>query len=208
MTRPNITQAEFAAYVKAAATSITNSINEYVASGRMSKEEGDRYLLTATAAHNDPVMVLAIRGYFKNSMGAAGQNDRGIYDDAMVLSGPNYLQTFNANTDPRIYDKGKAMLLPGWHLFKPGLHHPGKPGQHEAFRTANDLEQLPVLRDGMFGIKWGQYINLHKGGIVSTNSAGCQTVQEGEWLEFQRNAYGLLKKEGQRILPYLLIENN
>lgn len=208
MNRPNLTINEVKELIQSATDNITAAMNLYVQLGRLSQDDADRYILTATAPHHDPVKVIAIRGYYKDSMGKAGENDRGIFDDAMVLIGPNYFQTFNANTDPRIVKAGVGMLLPGWHLFKQGWHGYGKASGHKAFRTANAREVLPVLRDGQVGIKEGVTVNLHKGGQYNTNSIACQTVIADQWREFQGNAYRLMNLEGQKVLPYLLLENN
>jgi lysozyme len=206
MNKPNISKAEADQYIKNAAACITRSMNQLVIMGRIGQEEAQQYLQKATAPIGSPVLVLAIRGYYLNSLGASGENDRGVYDDAMILIGPNYYQTFNANTDPRKHEKGIAMLLPGWHSFKQGWHGYGKASGHKAFRTANPDEVSPVLRDGQIGIQKGFTINLHSGGFNNTNSAGCQTVYKGQWLEFQQAAYKLMNAEGQKILPYLLLE--
>jgi lysozyme len=209
MNRPNITKEEALEYLRTATENITAAMDRYAELGRLSQADANRYVLTATQPHHDPVKVIAIRGYFKDSMGKKGTNDRGIYDDAIILMGPNYFKTFNGNTDNRLEAKGKAMLLPGWHLFKPGWHGYGKASGHAAFRTANDREVLPVLRDGQVGIKEGVTINFHSGGFTNTNSDGCQTVTktDNQWLEFHRDAMKLLRLEGQKILPYLLLEN-
>ena len=155
----------------------------------------------------EAVMVVAIRGYYKNTMGKPGENDRGIYDDAMVLIGPNYIQTFNANTDPSRFKKGIATLLPGLHYFKKGRHNLSRPGkEYAAFRPDTPDEGLPVKRDGVPGPSRGIAINIHKGGLFDTFSAGCQTLFPDQWPEFQTKTYYLMDKEGQRRLPYLLLE--
>lgn len=205
MKRPNLSKTEVEQMIALAPTNIAAAMKKYVAAGRLSKEEAERYLLTAINAHTDAVKVVAVRGYYLNSMGKPAVNDRGIYDDAIILIGPNYFKTFNGNTDPRLAKAGIAMLLPGWHLFKQGQHNYKNP--YPAFRTANAREVLPVLRDGQTGIKEGVTINLHKGGQYSTNSAGCQTIIADQWDEFKKDAYNLMNKEGQRVLPYLLLEN-
>lgn len=207
MNKPKITKAEADQYIINASASITRSINQLVMMGRISQEEAQQYLKKATALPGSgTVMVLAIRGYYLNSQGAPGENDRGIYDDAFILIGPNYFQTFNANTDPRKHEKGIAQLLPGWHSFRQGWHGYGKASGHQAFRCSNPDEVSPVLRDGQNGIQKGFTINLHSGGYTNTNSAGCQTVQKDQWSEFQKEAYRLMNAEGQKHLPYLLIE--
>lgn len=206
MNRPNITKYEAIVYLSIADASITRSLNHLVMIGRIGPEEAQQYLQKATSPIGSPVMVLAIRGYYLNSQGEAGENDRGIYDDAMILIGPNYFQAFNANTDPRKHEKGIAQLLPGWHSFRQGWHGYGKASGHQAFRCANPDEVSPVLRDGQNGIQKGLTINLHSGGFTNTNSAGCQTVQKDQWREFKDAAYKLMNQEGQKILPYLLVE--
>lgn len=206
MQRPNISKETFEQYIKDAPANIAKAMERYIAAGRLSKEESDKYLLTAIKMPAQPVKVVAIRGYYKDSMGEAGKNDRGIFDDAFAVSGPGYFKTFNGNTDPRKFGAGIGMLLPGVHYFKKGLHGFAH-GPYPAFRTANIKEILPVLRDGQFGIRDGVTINLHKGGVYNTNSIACQTVQAEEWLEFQKDVYKLMQDNSQRELPYILIEN-
>jgi hypothetical protein len=205
MNRPKLTEQEVKMLILNAPKSIEKSIRALVDKKRISVKEADAYILKAIVAHHDPVRVVGIRGYYKNSMGKPGENDRGIFDDAFAVLGPNYFKTFNGNTDPRRVDHGLALLLPGWHLFAPGPH-PRKAPNYPAFRTANAREVTPVIRDGQIGIKEGITINFHSGGNWSTSSAGCQTVYKPQWLEFQKDIYKMLKNEGQRILPYLLLE--
>lgn len=155
----------------------------------------------------ETVKVVAIRGYYRDTMGKPGENDRGIYDDAIILIGPNYYQTFNANTDPSKYKKGVAKLIPDLHYFKKGKHGISKPGGgYPAFRPDTKDEGLDVTRDGSVGIFRGIAINIHKGGYNTTSSDGCQTIHPDQWLEFQQTAYKLMTQEGIRSLPYLLIE--
>lgn len=207
MNRPKLTKNAAQLLIKTAPASILASLESYVAADRLTSAEADDYYKRAIVPPPvTTVMVLAIRGYYEDTMGKPGENDRGIFDDAMFLIGPNYFQSFNANTDPRKFENGIAMLLPGWHEFKQGWHGYGKPSGHKAFRTANPDEVTPVLRDGQTGIKEGYTINLHSGGFKNTNSAGCQTVYKAQWAEFQKTAYDLMNKEGQKTLPYLLIE--
>lgn len=206
MNRPNITRQMADQYIFNAPATIIKSIRALVAAGRLDQNEAEKYISTAAKPINAPVMVIGIRGYYLNSMGERGENDRGIYDDAIILIGPGYYQTFNGNTDPRKHENGIAQLLPGWHLFKQGWHGYGKPTGHKAFRTANADQVLPVLRDGQKGIQKGLTINLHSGGFNNTNSAGCQTVFKGQWLEFQQAAYKMMDAENQKELPYLLLE--
>lgn len=206
MNRPNIDIQEAAEYLSSAPQTVAAAIDRLVKAGRITRKEADAYIAKAVVQPPGSVYVIAIRGYYRDTMGKPGQNDRGIYDDAFILIGPGYFKTFNANTDNRQHGAGKAMLLPGWHVFKPGWHGYGKASGHAAFRTANAREVLPVLRDGQNGIKDGITINLHSGGQISTNSDGCQTVVKDQWSQFKREADELLAKNGQKTLPYLLLE--
>lgn len=172
-----------------------------------------RYAIDRT---KHPLVVVGIRGYYKNSMGAPGVNDRGIYDDALFIDSLQATVAFNGNTDPSAYRKGKgtgatkgmASLNPGaWFVHKFDLHS----GKYMALcqRGGN----VTVTRDGdppyqdtgSFGI------NIHKGGYNGTSSEGCQTIVPDQWESF----IALAKDQAKRyfaenwqktIIPYVLIE--
>lgn len=162
------------------------------------------------------VYVIALRGYYMDTMGAPGVNDRGIYDDAMCVVYPGGFVTYNANTDPSKFRpatenrQGMATLIPGLHFLKQGKHGitTHADGGYDAFRPATPDESLPVWRDGQdWGVKVfkGIAINLHKGGYNTTSSEGCQTVHPDQWAEFQVQVYHLMDKYKQSVLPYLLV---
>lgn len=176
-------------------------------------------ILTANGVDLTKVSVLAIRGYYLDSMGKPGVNDRQIYDDAMIVFSPRGIMAYQANTDPNGYRKGKgtgagkgmASLVPGIHIFGIGPHK-GKP----AFRQC---EVFTVLRDGdpPYRDTGWHAIDLHSGGVVSTSSLGCQTIPAAMWAQFKALLYGLLDEFdnpeakndlGQlvRSFPYVLLE--
>ena len=162
--------------------------------------------LLTKARVDDAVALVGIRGYYRDSMGDVGKNDRGIYDDAIFLVSPNAYATFNANTDPSIRRAGIAVLKPGVHRYRKGKHGLSKPGGgYPALRPANPDESLPVTRDGQ-GDSMGIAINLHKGGYNTTSSEGCQTIYPSQWESFISLVYSEMDRAGQKTIPYLLVE--
>ena len=157
---------------------------------------------------DDLVCLVGIRGYYLNSMGEKGKNDRGIYDDAIILLSPSVHATFNANTDPSFYKKGIAVLKTGVHRYKKGNHGLSKPnGGYPALRPANPKEELPVTRDGE-GDSMGVAINIHRGSRNSTSSLGCQTIYPDQWDGFINLVYSEMDRYKQKTIPYLLVEQN
>jgi len=154
----------------------------------------------------DKVLLLGIRGYYKRSMGDAAKNDRNIYDDCICIISPDVFEAFNANTDPSIFRKGVSVLKPGIHKYRKGHHGITRPGGgYPALRPATPGERLPVTRDGE-GDSFGVAINIHKGGLNSTSSLGCQTIFPDEWSEFINKVYEEMDRYKQAIIPYVLIE--
>jgi lysozyme len=161
-----------------------------------------------------PVVVVGIRGFYRDAMGAPGVNDRGIYDDALFIDTPDSFASFNGNTDPsRVQighgtgaEKGMAVLNAGlWYAHKFDLH------KGEYLALCQRLGQVTVTRDGtppysdtgMFGI------NIHKGGYNTTSSLGCQTVHPDQWAAFIEMAVAHAKRwHGARwdqvVIPYAL----
>ncbi len=155
----------------------------------------------------DAMMVIGIRGYYQKSMGNPRQNDRGIYDDAIMIMEPDGAHPFNGNTDPSSFRKGIANLkapqsvryVPGPHGFK------RKNGPYPAFRQNSNCTVVRDQKGDDTGMFW---INLHRGGINGTSSAGCQTVPPHQWDEFERLVNLLLKQHGQKTFYYVLIDNH
>lgn len=168
------------------------------------REATERMLKKAGVA--DSVALVGIRGYYLDTMGEKGKNDRGIYDDAIILVSPNVHATFNANTDPSVHRKGIASLIPGVHRYKKGKHGISKPGGgYPALRPANPKEELPVMRDGE-GLSMGIAINIHKGGYNTTSSLGCQTIYPPQWEAFINLVYSEMTRCNQATIPYLLVK--
>lgn len=150
------------------------------------------------------VALLGVRGYYLDSLGEAGNNDRGIYDDAICLISPEMFVTFNANTDPSVARNGIAVLEPGRWLYRLGIHGLSKPiaKQYEALVQA---AHVTVMRDGV-GEDTGMFgINIHRGSRVTTSSLGCQTIHPSQWKQFITLVKEQLKKFSQTKIPYVLI---
>ncbi|HYD13315.1 MAG TPA: hypothetical protein VEC11_10755 [Allosphingosinicella sp.] len=163
-----------------------------------------------------PFFVAGIRGYYRNTLGLPGINDRGIYDDALFLSSPLGYAAWNGNTDPSRARKGRgtgagkgmAVLQPGlWFAHRFGLHR----GQYLALVQTGG--PVTVLRDGdppypdsgLFGI------NIHRGGWTTTSSLGCQTIHPAQWPAFIALAQDLAKRHfgaawKRTTIPYALFD--
>jgi len=154
--------------------------------------------------------LLGVRGYYRDTMGKVGINDRGIYDDALFVIEGQSVEGFNGNTDPSIHSPGIATLCTGWHPYKRGNHGISKPGGgYPAFRPATPGESLPVKRDGEIAFpskRDGVAINIHKGGYKTTSSAGCQTIHPDQWWQFLNLAGGAMTRAGMKTIQYGLIE--
>ena len=161
--------------------------------------------------------VVGVRGYYEDSMGKPGVNDRGMYDDAAFVISPETFKSFNFNTDPHSYRRGRATLAsPQRVVYIPGYHGYGRRTGHPAFRQASDVV---VRRDGGTGhgkpLGGGRFkdrasarfwINLHRGGRTTTASAGCQTVPPAQWEEFYRLVRAELKEYEQSHFSYYLFD--
>lgn len=177
---------------------------------QMKKDQVEK-ILKAKGIDRDkfPVCVLAVRGYYLDSMGKKGVNDRGIYDDAVFIDSPTLFQSVNWNTDPSRYRKGRgkgagkgmASLKLGTWLYQIGPHK----GKSPACRQA---EAVTVIRDGIDGdyedTGWFG-INHHWGGR-GTSSAGCQTAPPNQWPSYIQPLVAELKRYGQKVFKYVLID--
>lgn len=172
-------------------------------------------LAKAAAKKADVVLpefyVVGVRGYYRDTMGKPGVNDRGIYDDAMFVVGPETFAAFNANTDPSTFRQGVASVVPGVYPFRPGRHgisrdRPGKIVSYPAFRPATPGEQLPVTRDGVVNPRPGVATNIHRGGRNGTSSEGCQTLPPAQWDAFHALVTKELKAADLKTFWYILLD--
>lgn len=169
----------------------------------------------------NPVFMVGVRGYYKDTMGAPAVNDRGIYDDAIFLVSPSFFGAYNGNTDPSKHragtgfgaKKGMASLMPGsWACYRFGMHKANSPTGH--FALCQRAGKVTVMRDGNppyqdTGDHFG--INIHRGGRNTTSSEGCQTIHPSQWDSFIASAEDQARrfhgvKWKTTTLTYMLIE--
>lgn len=182
--------------------------------GRVLSAHADRALLDA------PLLIVGVRGYYRDTLGAVGRNDRAVYDDALFVVTAEAFAAFNANTDPSGYRKGKgigagkgmASLNPGvWRVYRLDIHRAGTKGAHEALCQRAGVVTVtrdgdpPYPETGMFGI------NIHRGGWNSTSSEGCQTIPPDQWPAFiamvtdqAKRLFGAAWR--REVIPYVLLE--
>lgn len=164
-----------------------------------------------------PLVIVGIRGYYRDTMGAPMVNDRGIYDDALFILSRQATVAFNGNTDPSRYRagqgtsesrKGMASLMPGaWFVHRFDLHN----GKYLAL--CQRAGEVTVMRDGNPPYRdTGDFgINIHRGGINTTSSLGCQTLHPSQWDSFITLAVDQAKRYHgaewkKRIVPYVLLD--
>jgi lysozyme len=148
---------------------------------------------------DEKLLIVGIRGYYKNTFGKPFENDRNFYDDAMFIVTADKLAAFNANVDPSRYRKGIATLKAGLYSLVKWRHR----GKYAALQIAEDV----VIRDHTPGESRGRHgINFHYGGDSDTWSKGCQTFPQSQYWQFQGRVYELMDRFKLKQVKYLLIE--
>lgn len=180
---------------------------------RQTRDETER--LVRAAGVTDAVVLLGVRGYYRDTMGVRGVNDRGIYDDAIFVLSPDVHASYNANTDPsrwgmnRSLGKPYAQLQPGVWRYRVGRHKWRSPSGYTALIQAADVtvaryrsavDAQPLIETGPFGI------NIHRGSAGSTSSEGCQTIPPAQWEPFLALVRGEMARHRQTTIPYVLLE--
>ena len=167
--------------------------------------------LLASRKVSDPVCLVGIRGYYRDTMGAKGVNDVGLFDDAIIVVSPNVHAAFNGNVDPTRLGwnpkvrKPMAQLKPGVYRYKLGKHGLRTKSPYKALVQA---EPVTVLRGdkeetGWFGI------NIHAAGRT-TSSEGCQTVPRagGQWDALITLVETEMRRNNAKTLSYVLTSNS
>lgn len=172
-------------------------------SGRPRLERNAVEQILHTAKVTASVAIVGIRGYYRDSMGKPGLNDRGIYDDALFIISPSAFVSFNGNVDPSVERKAIAVLQPGVWKYKLGIHGLSKPAS-QRYKALVQAGPVTVLRD-QGGYDTGEFgINIHRGGVNGTSSLGCQTIPPDQWPSFIALIESELKRAKQAVVPYVL----
>jgi hypothetical protein len=174
-----------------------------------------------------PILSVWFRGYYRDSMGRPGVNDRSIFDDAAALVSPNAFLMCNGNVDPtaaRGAVTGRASLKPGfWPMWKLDLHR----GKYLAL--CQRAAECVVFRDNTEGFKAGSVhakygtclgggfwrgwfgINGHGATATYTSSEGCLTIPRPQWEGYialteaeARRHWGAKWRSG--VIPSVLID--
>lgn len=155
----------------------------------------------------DRAVIVGFRPWFA---GNRPGNERGIYDDAIVIWSPTCNLAFNGNTDPSIFRKGRgtgeetkgvAVLKAGAWLYQIGIHR-------HSYTALVQAGEVTVIRDGdppypdtgWFGI------NIHRGSYNGTSSLGCQTIYPDQWESFIATVQSEMKRYRQKTIPYALVD--
>lgn len=161
------------------------------------------------------VFVLAVRGYYRDTMGVPCSNDYGIFDDAFFIVSPFGFSPWNGNSDPsRIgwnANAGKYMarLKPGCYTYQRLKHHASRPDGYMAFGQGNHPVTVERLRQdgtiaqtetGCFGI------NLHRAGVNGTSSEGCCTVPREQWDDFRDTLTAAMRKSAVSRFSLILVD--
>ena len=205
---------------RAIVAATTRSGEMPAAKPRMTREK----LAARLAAHGidrtlHPLLVVGIRGYYLDTMGKPGVNDRGMYDDAIFLDSPDVFAAYNGNTDPSRYksghgtaaNKGMATLKAGvWHAYQFDTHG----GSIPHFAICQRRGPVVVIRDGTppYEDEGNHGINIHRGSYHGTSSLGCQTLHPDQWPSFIALAEDIARRhfgtEWKRTtIPYVLLED-
>ena len=157
----------------------------------------------------DKVILVGIRAYYRDSMGATGKNDYGQYDDALFWLAPQHLAGYNGNTDPSRLgwnpnaSKYMARLKPGLWRYIKWKHKQqywafGQGSNKVTVERLNEAGKVMKTETGCYGI------NVHRGGTKGTSSEGCVTSVANQWEDFKNHGYYLLDRYEMKDFPFIL----
>jgi len=161
------------------------------------------------------LFVLAVRGYYRDSMGVPRSNDYGIFDDGFFIVTPLAFSSWNGNSDPSRIGwnanarKHMARLKPGVWRFRQLKHHASRPDGYMAFgQGSNPVTVERIQSDGAIAqTETGCFgINLHRAGQNGTSSEGCLTVPVEQWPRFRNTLDDELARVRTQEFAMILID--
>ena len=180
-----------------------------IPAARPKQKKDDTLRLVKAHKVTDPVVLVGVRGYYSKMAAPKGANSRGVYDDALILvsSGGDVHATFNASVDPDLHGKnpkvgkGYASLKPGVYRYRLGKHgiRSGNP-----YKALVQADAVTVQRDGGQEETGWFGINIHRGGIKTTSSEGCQTLPPAQWPAFITLVESEMKRNNAKTVSYVL----
>lgn len=165
-------------------------------------------LLGTLAPDKYPLVAFGLRGYYADSFGEKGKNDRGEWDDAIgwLDRRTGGFQIWNGNTDPTPkFRKGLGQIhAPQILQFRIGKHK-----GRDAFRQAStflvdrDGTDAPVKAPVDCAFNWHDSLNPAK-----TSSEGCQTMPKDQFKAAREYGYVVVRQyyPKNETFPYLLVD--
>lgn len=161
-------------------------------------------------------LIGGVRGYYLNTKGRPGKNDRGIWDDVIyMVTEDGQFVVFCANVDPSRVRKGRGFKegSKGMASLKAMFHKDlWMIGRHKSIKTAlRQASPCTVVRDGIdedYEDTGSHFmINGHPGSTKGTSSAGCQTFMPSDWPTAIAFAVRQMNRYGKKRVSYLLSDN-
>ncbi len=99
-----------------------------------------------------------------------------------------------------------TVIAPQVVKYKIGTHNLNKPKETQ-YQCLVQAGPIRVTREGIGEVPPGFFgINVHRGGISTPGSEGCQTLPPSEWSEFMKVVWKTLQMRSIYVIDYLLIE--
>lgn len=156
-----------------------------------------------------PLVAFGLRGYYADTFGVKGKNDRGQWDDAIgwLDRRTGGFQIWNGNTDPTAkFKEGLGQIhAPQILYFRIGKHK-GRPAFRQAatFLVDRDGANGPVKASIDCAFNWHDSLNP----IKTTSSEGCQTMPKDQFKAAREYGYVVVRQYYPKTetFPYLLVD--
>ena len=178
---------------------------------------------SSSAWDGKSLILFGCEGYYLDSMGVKGQNDRGMYDDALFVVSERLFLALNINLDPTSYRPGHGHgSSKGMGTIHYGVHEQAYAiGKHKtifpALRQVGNIivrrdadsrvpkEDIITIDEKRYYLEIGnhQVMNFHPGGANTTSSLGCQTIPRDQWRLFIDSVVAEARRMNQKRFTYV-----